>query len=265
MWNLVGASVIGTSHLKSQLPCQDYCGHSVFAAHGEQYLAVALSDGAGSATHSQVGSRIAVKSALSALAEIVGSESELAEDSAIRVLEQARVRIEEHAESENLSPRQFACTLLFAVISARAAYFAQLGDGGWVMRINGELLPATWPFRGEYANETFFLTSKNWRDGFQFEKVAHPITAVAGFTDGIQPVALQYETRSAHAPFFTPLFKVLEEAHDGVSLKPALEAFLNVEALNERTDDDKTLILATRRPLLLLEWTTTSTTIKTES
>jgi hypothetical protein len=265
MWNLVGASVSGTSHVKSRLPCQDYCGHTLFDAHGEQYLAMALSDGAGSATHSQVGSRIAVQSTLSSLAEIVASQSELTEDLAIRVLEQARTRIEEHAESEDLSSRQLACTLLFAVISARVAYFAQLGDGGWVMRINGELLPATWPFRGEYANETFFLTSKNWREGFQFEKVAHSITAVAGFTDGIQPVALQYETRSAHAPFFNPLFKVLEKAYDGASLKPALEAFLNVEALNERTDDDKTLILATRRPLHLLEWTTTSTTTKTGS
>lgn len=260
MWNLVGASVIGTSHIKSQLPCQDYFGHLVFTAQGEQCLALALSDGAGSASHSQLGSQIAVETALSSLAEIIASTGELTEESAILVLDEARRQIEARAETETLSPRQFACTLLFAVITAQTAYFAQLGDGGWVMRINGSLLPATWPFRGEYANETFFLCSKNWRDGFQFEKVSVPVTAVAGFTDGIQPVALQYDTRSAHVPFFAPLFKVLEEAHEGIKLKPALEAFLKVEALNERTDDDKTLILATRRPMRFLEWTTSTKT-----
>ena len=202
-------------------------------------------------------------SSLSSLAELVEQEGEVTEASAMRVLVHARTTIEARAQQDGLSPRQFACTLLFAVIKARCAYFAQLGDGGWVIEVNGSLIPITWPFRGEYANETFFLSSENWQESFQFQKVDFPVTAVAGFTDGIQPVALQYASRSAHEPFFAPLFRVLAGAYEAAALKPALEGFLSVEALNERTDDDKTLLLATRRPLHFLEWAT-STTIETE-
>jgi hypothetical protein len=53
----------------------------VFLAQGEQCLALAVSDGAGSATHSHIGSQIAVQTALSSLAKLVEEEGEVTEDS----------------------------------------------------------------------------------------------------------------------------------------------------------------------------------------
>ncbi|MDY0748430.1 hypothetical protein SNE35_28280 [Paucibacter sp. R3-3] len=53
-------------------------------------------------------------------------------------------------------------------------------------------------------------------------------------------------TNTAHEPFFAPFFKVLAAAAatQEDELQSALVRFLGSPAVNERTDDDKTLALA---------------------
>jgi hypothetical protein len=75
---------------------------------------------------------------------------------------------------------------------------------------------------------------------------------VAVFSDGLQMLALQYSTRSVHSPFFRPMFRQLASSTEGhvIELCNPLNSFLNSKLVNERTDDDKTLVLATRRELI---------------
>ena len=54
-WRVASASVIGTRHLKQQTPCQDYS----LCSTTEDRLICAVSDGAGTASHADVGARIA--------------------------------------------------------------------------------------------------------------------------------------------------------------------------------------------------------------
>jgi hypothetical protein len=60
---------------------------------------------------------------------------------------------------------------------------------------------------------------------------------------------LHFQSQAAHAPFFRPMFAPMRRAPEGFSqkLSSALEAFFNSQQVSNRTDDDKTLILATRR------------------
>src|SRR5207253_127084 len=104
-----------------------------------------------------------------------------------------------------------------------------------------------WPQSGEYANTTFFLTGQDFEERLAFCVLAQKVEELALFTDGLQPLALHYASRSVHAPFFDPMFKRLHSAPDVTSLEGPLQEFLRSKAVNERTDDDKTLILATRR------------------
>src|SRR5207247_3692520 len=60
MWRAIGKSVVGTSHLKGQLPCQDYSHYLRCQVGGECVLVVGVSDGAGSAALSHLGSQEAV-------------------------------------------------------------------------------------------------------------------------------------------------------------------------------------------------------------
>jgi hypothetical protein len=67
-------------------------------------------------------------------------------------------------------------------------------------------------------------------------------------TDGLQRLALDFTARTPHLPFFQPLFAALRAAPDVESLAGPFREFLDSQRINERTDDDKTLVLAISRP-----------------
>jgi hypothetical protein len=145
-----------------------------------------------------------------------------------------------------------ACTLLAAIITEDASVFIQVGDGTWVIEEDGRYRCATWPVKGEFANQTTFITSPRWAEVIQCEQTWGHLSAVAGFTDGLQDVALQLSTRSAHPPFFDSMFSAVRTAEDERRLEQALAEFLNSDAVNARTDDDKSLVLACWHDVRLL-------------
>ena len=105
-----------------------------------------------------------------------------------------------------------------------------------------------WPDRGEYANTTHFVTQDDAIEHLQFESIRRRIMEVALLTDGLQAIALNYQAQTAHEPFFKGVFAPLRSATEGCSreLSESLAAFLSSPRVNEKTDDDKTLVLASR-------------------
>jgi hypothetical protein len=216
-------------------------------------LILTASDGAGSAEHSAVGSHVACSTFVAAAVQYLATGARLNSlskpivDSWILNVGEA-LRAQAYLAESTL--REFACTLVAAVISPTEALFAQVGDGGIVIRHQNGYEPVFWPASGEYANSTYFLTDINAEQKLQWQVVSEPVSEAAVFTDGLQSLALHYATRSAHGPFFRPLFDTLrrEPAGESTSLTAELRAWLSSPKINERTDDDKTLILATRIP-----------------
>ena len=102
-----------------------------------------------------------------------------------------------------------------------------------------------WPQSGEYANCTWFVTDDDAAERVQ-SVAAEGVDEVALLTDGLQGLALRFDTREAHGPFFEPMFARLRAEGEGEDLREELRAFLGSAPVNQRTDDDKTLVLATR-------------------
>jgi hypothetical protein len=128
--------------------------------------------------------------------------------------------------------------------------FFQIGDGAIVYQAeDGRYVPALWPQSGEYANCTWFLTDRDASTRVQAAR-ARGVHEVALFTDGLQGLALHFVSRAAHGPFFAPMFARLRGMRPTRprGLAGELRAFLDSPAVNQRTDDDKTLVLATRLP-----------------
>jgi hypothetical protein len=148
------------------------------------------------------------------------------------------------AEREQTTTDQLACTILCGIISQKRSVFGQIGDGCWVIEKDNAIVPITWPQTGEFANLTTFITTKDSIKDMQFEKVEGQITSVAAFTDGIQTISLNLATHDAHIPFFKPIFDDVKNSDEETSLIAPLQTFLNSEYVNNRTDDDKTLVLA---------------------
>ena len=125
---------------------------------------------------------------------------------------------------------------------------AQLGDGAIVFRQAHDYRVAFWPEPAEYANETNFLTDDHAIASIQFDTFNETINEVAALTDGLQRLALDFGDRTAYAGFFEPLFDELRRSEDPKSLSKPFRLFLDSERVNNRTDDDKTLVLAIRQP-----------------
>ena len=145
-----------------------------------------------------------------------------------------------------MAARQLACTFLGAVVGDDWAAFVQIGDGAIVFDGEAGYELAFWPDNGEYANTTRFLTDEDYRSHLRIEIVARPVSELALLTDGLQMLALDYAQVQVHGPFFTPLFRTVRNGPAEDVLRAALLGFMDSRPVNDRTDDDKTLLLATR-------------------
>ena len=246
MWKTVGASVQGTSHTKNNTPCQDFSGFRDITVREKAITLIALSDGAGSAKCSEEGSKFVVTNWLEAAESFLADASENNEKISIEIANFIRSNLIEYVEGKAGVIGDYACTLLTAIIFEDRAYFFQIGDGAWIYKASDVYGCATWPYQGEFAGETIFLTSKTAVDHFQTTLV-DKIDAVAGFTDGLERLALKMATKEASAGFFDSMFQRLVGGK-AEEVEVELRAFLNSDRLNERTDDDKTLVLTTKMP-----------------
>lgn len=249
MWKQLARSVQGWGHKRLGTVCQDACLATTCQAGSETILVLAVADGAGSADHSDIGSETACRVIHQAIAEYWNSQaagSEVTKEQALGWYERVRQALEFEAEKLAVPVRQLACTLLVAIVGETAATFCQIGDGAIVIRDAGELRPVFWPQSGEYANTTNFVTSPRFADDLMFAQQTGRIDEIALLTDGLQCVALNFATRQAHSPFFTPLLDALRQHPNPSELEGPMLAFLESKNLAERTDDDLTLILATR-------------------
>jgi hypothetical protein len=214
----------------------------------------AVSDGAGSAKCSRDGA----EAALSAFAESIESRLQVIPIEALpsvarELIEEVRYQVKLRAMDLGVEIRDCACTLLGAVLGKNRSFFFQLGDGAIVTRADepgGIWQPVFWPQQGEYANTTYFVTQAEASSQALVTFEDGPLADIVLFTDGIQALCLDYASRSAHGPFFdfisAPVQRDRGRGHREESSN-WLADFLSSSQVNERTDDDKTVLAASQR------------------
>lgn len=255
-WRYAFASVAGTSHAMLGTPCQDCCDCRVErTGSGGSALIAVVADGAGSASRAEDGAQLACALFLRELSTFYAcghDGADLSREFFEDWLAHFHTEIQQRAEGEGVTARDFATTLLGVAVEEERAAFVQVGDGAIVVSSRadpGEYSCVFWPRRGEYANTTCFATDADAGAFLEFERRDAVIDEVALLTDGLQALALEYRSRTAFVPFFRPVFGPVQAEPAGHSekLSSALAAFLGSPRVNARTDDDKTLILASRR------------------
>lgn len=253
-WRVAMASSIGTSHLAAAQPCQDaHCHREAIGLDGERVMVLTASDGAGTAAAAEVGSALVCETFARLVSDYVEQGGKI--EKIGRLLVERWVagviyRLRLHARESRAELDDYACTLLAAVVADKEAVFVQIGDGAMVVSAGKGWHHVFWPQHGEFANTTNFITSDGGIEAMEFETLGEQIEEVAVFTDGIENLVLQKAARAVHAPFFDSMFpSVRRSAKPGVdaALSEALDRYLSSPTVTARTDDDKTLILATRR------------------
>jgi hypothetical protein len=269
-WLAIAAWCQGSSHQVAQLPCQDRAGlrHS-----GYDTLIGAVCDGAGSAKHAEIGAGVAVEAALKALdmsvRQYLGdpehSSNSIPSDSFVqgtkdRLLAATVGSLEAEANKRGEPIQHFATTLAAFIWAPRWLLMAQIGDSFVIYRTSdfqvGQYRNAFMPARGEYANETYFLTDTYADDYLQVALVDQSPTFVAASTDGMASLMLNLADWTVHNPIFERLETILraqesrlqsDGCHQDAALKELcgdLASWLASDAVVRRTDDDKSLVLA---------------------
>jgi hypothetical protein len=240
-WKAIGQSAIGTAHTASGKSCEDALRYSVIKdSTGNEALICCVADGAGSASH-------ALQAATYATAKVIEyatlklAQSEALTESIIYALaEDIYDGLQQQATDEGVELNEYSCTFLGCIITSKKAAFFQVGDGA-IVRNDGSGFYNTvwWPHNGEYQNTTSFLVDDNSFSQLNIAIIDAQVDELAVFTDGLQLLILTTEDNSVHQPFFNDMLEV-------DNLNKQLAAYLDGTAINSRTDDDKTLFLATR-------------------
>ena len=250
-WQVIGAAVQGLSHQKQGLPCQDALMYGCLPGG---ILLVALADGAGSAVHAELGAQAAVQASLDWLHTRLENERPTECCEWVEVIwaafQNARTALERLADENGEPIRSFATTLTCLVATPEQLIIGQLGDGAVVaVGEDDGLKTVTALQRGEYANETNFLTQDQALDLVAIQVIDERVRALAAMSDGLTRLALKRPNNEPHPPFFKPLFAFVESSassNDGAQATDALTEFLTSPRVCERTDDDKSLVLALR-------------------
>jgi hypothetical protein len=276
-WMIIGGSTVGKSHLKDKLPCQD----NHFCLSLDKGWGIVLSsDGAGSATNSQMGSKYITNGiGPKIFKELIQSHEwnikntfpsseeweKLAREAFIHLYES----LKKFADDEKIELSSLACTLTALIYSPLGLLVSHVGDGrAGYLGENKMWKPIITPHKGEESNQTVFLTSNRWiKEDLLMSNVKVPESNVildkpAAFTlmtDGCEQHAfecsiLNKETNKWTDPnlpypkFFDPLVRNMRMMNDAEV--PAVEANkIWLEFLERGTKglakepDDKTMIL----------------------
>jgi hypothetical protein len=218
-------------------------------------LVAAACDGAGSAPLGAIGADVAARTAVSACVEALAATA--AAGGARRghwwtqqlrcAAGAARDAIGDEAARRDVAPSALATTLLLVLATAARVVSLQIGDGAVVAGgADDAVVGVTTAERGEYLNETSFLTSAGAVEAARVAEWRGPVAHVALTTDGLQVVALDLASGLPHAPFFRPLFAHVRHAADPDAAAGELATWLASPRVAARTDDDLTLVLASR-------------------
>jgi hypothetical protein len=251
-WTWASARATGTSHIKVGKGCDDFGACLEAPSTNQSVLILVVSDGAGSANHSSIGAQITARVFAECACRFLregGTLNSLSNKVASEWLDDIRDRISVAASQKDAKPREFASTLVGCLVGADKAIFLHVGDGSAVYRLNdaSDWIVASWPAQGEYAATTYFVTDDP-EPQFRLSCVEGNVQEVALFSDGIERLVLDFSNQTAFAPFFERMFSPLKRQVRGRdrTLSRLLKEYLDSPAVCEKTDDDKTLLLAKR-------------------
>lgn len=243
-WKVAGCSQPGTAHLRRGRTCEDANGW--FISNG--LLAIAVADGAGSAAQAALGSTLAVSTTLSSLLDSHTKGCPITNETAKSALGLACQctlnALSAKATELGAEPSDLASTLIIVVASRNFCTAGQIGDGSVVVTDDNEnFIALTTPTTGEFTNETALLGCTPAMDVQIGSLPEYCPKSIVVLTDGLQRLALQMPHGIPHAPFFRPLFKRFHDLPES-EMETFLKEFLNSPCVNNRTDDDKTLVTA---------------------
>lgn len=172
-WLMLGCAGVGRGHIQKNICCQD----KLFFQNRYGVNAIALADGAGSASYSHVGAEVVARESCQLVCERFmewyGSPSVEAVQHAW--CEALRQRLSE----TGLPYKELASTMLVVAVCGDKYIVGHIGDGIIGYLRHGTVQAASKPVNGEFANSTVFVTSPEAEQHMQLLKGS--LAGIEGF------------------------------------------------------------------------------------
>lgn len=256
-WRGILATTTGRSHLRSQppVPCQDAAKVIL-----QNYPAILVADGAGSARLSHLGSQSVVE----ALAKFINSkesihqeildqkqiidcnESDEGQKYAYKFIKSAIQALRQLSETEDCSVEDLKCTLLMIVLGKHYLFWLKVGDGFIVVEKEQKLQLLGSIGKGEFANQTTFISEHLKDEAIYYGLLPiNNITGVAAFTDGAGETLVSMDGSRRIAGALTQFFA---QTRDGNFNDDGLLEFLKDETVwaSPKGFDDRGIALLAR-------------------
>ena len=282
-WVVVGASVKGNGHIQSNMPCQD---NNMFESLSNGWGIAIVSDGAGSAAHSDLGSKIVASRGIFHFKKLIENEGWIEKrmlptdvewlQKSYAVLKDIRTDVMMVAQKNNTDIKALSATCLVVIYSPFGLLTVHVGDGRMGYKtLADEWKPMMTPHKGEEANQTIFLVSDFWSipqytmSGVLVPEsmvIREPVKAFALMSDGCENTAwlctaLNSETGKyfdrnlPFAGFFNPLEEtLLTFSKEHIPVEERQEKWFKfIESGTSgfvKEQDDKTMIYAVNVELI---------------
>jgi hypothetical protein len=238
---VAGASVRGKSHIRDGRPCQDK--YFVWRGKDKKSAGIALADGAGSSSYSQIGAEYSAKAVIPFVKHNFDVYYKNPFDAGIIISKFLVDGLSEVAKTYGLKLTDMACTMLFVVISRRKniiRYLAgHIGDGTIFYEHNSKRVKVlSEPERGEYANTTIFLTSNKVKSKFRIYSgiLKRPIAFMI-MSDGVADTLYIKRTKEPNQVYCQQIFNWCNK-YSQKKISKALQWNLESGVFREVSSDD---------------------------
>jgi serine/threonine protein phosphatase PrpC len=235
----------GRGHINNSIECQDNLDIRV----SENSFVFAVADGAGSAVLSRVGSELAVRTFCDSLSESILLNP--ANTCLIGAFEDARKAIEEEAIKRHCNIKDLHTTLFGGVYLEAVLRCAGIGDTiGFVLSKDDETLIPIQPAKGDFINETIFITSEHWKECLNVSDVIENPKALIACSDGLLNIVYSLILEDGlwkvvpHKDVIENIISYVSQNSVQSDINYEISNMLQGDKANSLNEDDKALIVA---------------------
>lgn len=240
----VRAFAAGRNHDKNGVGCQDALDFRII----NDGFVFAVADGAGSATLAGEGSELAVRTFCGSLSEsppLYPNDADL-----IAAYDKVRNALEEEAVKRGCHIEELHTTLFGGVYLHRSLKCAGIGDSlGFVVGEDNEILAPVSPTKGEFVNETIFITSQSWKDFLQVSPLIENPKSLMACSDGLLNIIYSLVNENGlwkvipHKDVMGDMINYIVQNHRTADVDKEVSDMLRSDKANNLNTDDKALMV----------------------
>ena len=200
-----GMSIVGTSHVGKNTPCQDSHRYELLT---NGWMAVAVADGVGSAKHSEVASKMACDIFIETCKTYITQETQLSElkDIIKKAYAAADQQIKDHVYKIDDIITDYDTTLSTVIYDGKHIVYGHSGDGGIVvLTTSGDYIKVTQPQKAD--DGVCVVPLRAGEAHWEFGECEAEVASVLLATDGVYDNFMPYLLRGQPVELYVPLIR----------------------------------------------------------